>query len=130
MHQEVQVASIRHHPWDSITISIHRHEDGKVRRDEGGSICNSACSSSINCKSTKLSEVENIMAGVALRDVEALNEGLSKSPRVLGVVSVVAELLDPIRIEEDMNVIRLERPGSWLACAALFAQCWMRVCIR
>lgn len=55
----------------------------------------------------------------------------AKGPRVPGGVRVVAEAIEIdvlIRIEHDVNVVRLERPRSRLASAAHFALRGMRVC--
>jgi len=128
MHQEVQIASVRHHPWDGIHVSVHRQIDGEVRSDEWGSIGDPACSRSVDRKCTQLGLIEDIFP--TLGDVEFLDEGLAEGPGELGAVRVVAELLNSIRIEEDVNVVRLKSLGSWLAGASLFTFHRVRVRIR
>ena len=68
---------------------------------------------------------------IALGDVEMLDEGFAKGPSELGPVRVVAELHNwEVRIEEDVDVVRLERLRSRLARAALFAFHGLRMCIH
>mmetsp|Transcript_59403 Transcript_59403/g.133877 ORF Transcript_59403/g.133877 Transcript_59403/m.133877 type:complete len:202 (-) Transcript_59403:118-723(-) len=127
MHQEVQVAPVCHHPWDGIRVSVHGQEDGEVRSDEWGNV-GDAGSRGVHGEGAERGLVEDV--SLALGDAEMLDEGLAKGPGKLGAVRVPTEVPGYIRIEEDVDVVRLEGLRSWLARAALFVSRGMRVRIR
>ena len=93
MHQEIQVAPVRHHPWDCIYVSVHRHKNSKVWQHKRSGILNPAGSGLINWKGAERRKVEKVVL-IALRGVEMVYEGLAKSAGVLRVVCVVFKLFD------------------------------------
>eukprot|EP00966_Prymnesium_polylepis_P122118 2822814-Prymnesium_polylepis.1 len=136
VHEEVQITPVRHHPWNGVRVSVHGHEDSPVGIHEWGGVANAAGPLSVHGKGAERRQVEDVLV-IALRNVEALDELLTKGAGETGAVRVVAELwgraavvVDQVRIEEDVDMVRLERPRSWLACAALFASHGMSVRVR
>eukprot|EP00443_Scrippsiella_acuminata_P031215 CAMPEP_0115167216 /NCGR_PEP_ID=MMETSP0270-20121206/97_1 /TAXON_ID=71861 /ORGANISM="Scrippsiella trochoidea, Strain CCMP3099" /LENGTH=189 /DNA_ID=CAMNT_0002579793 /DNA_START=34 /DNA_END=602 /DNA_ORIENTATION=- len=120
MHQKVQIAPVRHHPWDGIGVSVHRHKDGKIWSDEWGSIRNGR-SRSIHRKCTERCLVENV--SLTLGNIEMLDEGRAKGPRELGAVRVLVQVPNYIWIEKDVDVDDSKgfAPGSHVQPTSLLA---------
>jgi len=137
MHDEVQITSVRHHPWESISISVHRQKEGKIRCYEWGTddeITSRRASSRIIHRKGTERRVVTTKAHVAVGNFEVLYESLAKGfcelrgvrvvsagGRIMRTPSTVVRSVPStgrgIRVEEDVNVKRLESPGSWLTCA-------------
>lgn len=126
VEDKVEVTAIRHHPRYHISVALNRNEDSKVWSDERGGVARVSCPSLVDWKDTELGLIEYGAVPTAW-DIEFLDECLAKGTGKLGTMGVVAKFFNPIRIEEDMNVIGFEFFGPRLAGAAFFAFHWLRV---
>ena len=130
MNQEGEVAVVCLHPGHRIHVPVDGHVDCKVGKYERGRVPNTARPGLVHREHAERRQVENAAILVALGGIEVVDEILAESPCVLGGVRVVTELLDPVRVEEDVNVVRLKRPRPGLARAPRLAFHGVRVRVR